>query len=117
MTAEKALQEHNKSVLGKYYKSYEHDYVIRQADGSIYNPNSVNRIIKKLTDEIGLPHCRIHDYRHAVASILFENGTPLQDVTTQLWHGQTSTTERIYIHKNNTAKAENIQTLARVIDV
>ena len=53
--------------------------------------------------ELGLPHCRVHDYRHAVASILFENGVPLADVTTQLGHGQTSTTERIYIHKANIA--------------
>ena len=73
-----------------------------------------NNIIEKA--EIQSP-VTFHSFRHAVASILFENGTPLQDVTTQLRHGQTSTTERIYIQKNNTAKVENIQTLARVIDV
>lgn len=55
--------------------------------------------------------CRVHDYRHAVASLLFESGTPLADVTIQLGHGQTSTTERIYIHRSNVAKAENVQTL------
>ena len=117
LIAEKAIQEHNKSILKEHYKTYGHDYVIRQADGGIYNPNSVNRIIKKLTDKIGLPHCRVHDYRHAVASILFEMGTPLQDVCTQLGHGQTSTTERIYIHKSNIAKAENIQALSKAINI
>ena len=54
-----------------------------------------------MTNEIGLPPCRVHDYRHAVASLLFESGTPLADVTIQLGHGQTSTTERIYIHRSN----------------
>lgn len=114
---EKATQEYNKSILKEHYKTYEYDYVIRQADGSIYNPNSINRIIKKLTEKIGLPHCRVHDYRHAVASILFEMGMPLQDVTTQLGHGQTSTTERIYIHKSNIAKTENMQALSNAINL
>ena len=114
---EKERQKQDKAVLKSYYKVYEYDYVIRQPDGSIYNPNSVNRIIKKMEDELGLPHCRVHDYRHAVASILFENGVPLADVTTQLGHGQTSTTERIYIHRANVAPKENVQTLANAIGI
>ena len=97
------------------YKVYEYDYVIRKADGSIYNPNSINRIIKRMTDKLGLPHCRVHDFRHAVASLLFENGTQLADVTTQLGHGQTSTTERIYVHTSNIANVQNVQTLASAI--
>ena len=109
LKAEKELQKEYKHLLGDGYKTYKDDYVIRQADGSIYNPNSINRIISKMAEKIGLPHCRIHDYRHAVASLLFESGTPLQDVTTQLGHGQTSTTERIYIHRSNIAKQENMQ--------
>ena len=117
LKAEKEQQENNKRLLAGHYKVYKYDYVIRKSDGSVYNPNSINRIIKKMTEKIGLPHCRIHDYRHAVASLLFENGTPLADVTTQLGHGQTSTTERIYIHKNNIAKVENMQALSNAIGI
>ena len=117
LKAEKELQKEYKHLLGDEYKTYKDDYVIRQADGSIYNPNSINRIISKMAEKIGLPHCRIHDYRHAVASLLFESGTPLQDVTTQLGHGQTSTTERIYIHRSNIAKQENMQALSNAIGI
>ncbi len=117
LKAERAQQIENKRLLGDYYKAYDYDYVIRQADGSIYNPNSINRIIRKMTDKIGLPPCRVHDYRHAVASLLFESGTPLADVTIQLGHGQTSTTERIYIHRSNIAKAEKVQVLANAIGI
>ena len=56
-----------------------------------------------------------HVLRHAVASLLFENGTQLADVTTQLGHGQTSTTERIYVHTSNIANVQNEQTLASAI--
>lgn len=117
LKAEKAEQAENRQLLGEYYKVYDYDYVIRQVDGSIYNPNSINRIIRKMTDKIGLPPCRVHDYRHAVASLLFESGTPLADVTIQLGHGQTSTTERIYIHRSNVAKAENVQALSNAIGI
>lgn len=115
LKAEKQRQEQNKKLLKNDYKVYEYDYVIRKADGSIYNPNSINRIIKRMTDKLGLPHCRVHDFRHAVASLLFENGTQLADVTTQLGHGQTSTTERIYVHTSNIANVQNVQTLASAI--
>ena len=91
--------------------------MIRKDDGSVYNPNSINRIIKRMTDKIGLPHCRIHDYRHAVATMLFENNVPLADVSKQLGHGQTSTTERIYIQRNTIVTKENMHTLSNVIGV
>lgn len=55
LKAEKAQQTENKQILGSSYKVYDYDYVIRKADGSIYNPNSINRIIRKMTNEIGLP--------------------------------------------------------------
>ena len=114
---EQEFQKRNKKLFAESYKEYDYNYVIRQANGSIYCPTSINRIIRKMTDKIGLPPCRIHDYRHSVASILFEKGTPLQDVTTQLGHGQTSTTEKIYIHRGNIAKVSNMQTLSTAIDI
>lgn len=114
---EHELQRQNKRLLGECYVTYDYDYVIRQSNGRIYNPNSINRIINKMTDELGLPHCRVHDYRHTVASILFESGADIADVTTQLGHGQTSTTERIYIHRSNVAKTENMYMLSKTIDV
>lgn len=114
---EKLLQNQNRQLLRSGYKTYQYDYVIRKTDGSIYSPNSINRMANALTRKAGLPHCRIHDYRHAVASLLFESGTSLQDVTTQLGHGQTSTTEKIYIHRSNIVKNENIQALSNLIGI
>lgn len=70
-----------------------------------------------MTNKLGLPHCRVHDYRHAVATMLFEGGTLLADVTVQLGHGQTSTTERIYIRKNNVTKPENKKALSDTLGV
>lgn len=115
LKVEKDKQEQFKQLLGNNYKMYEADYVIRQNDGTIYNPNSINRIIRKMTEKIGLPHCTIHEYRHAVASILDNGGVALQDITTQLGHSQTSTTDTIYIHRNRVAKQSNTQLLSNAM--
>lgn len=114
---EKTLQEYNKKILGNDYITYEYDYIIRQENGRVYHPNSINRIIKKMTCKIGLPHCRIHDYRHAIASLLFEQNIPLQNITKQLGHGQTSTTEKIYIKKNLLVSPTNIDVLSNAIGI
>ena len=77
--------------------------------------NSVNRIIKRIAAAVDLPPCRVHDFRHSFASILFENNTSLKDVFQLLGHGQTSTTERIYVHKKRVGNIESINTIANVI--
>lgn len=117
LKAEKELQKQNKKLLKGYYVNYNYDYVIRKADGSIYNPNSINRIIRRLETAANLPHCRVHDFRHAVASLLFEQGAELKDVSTQLGHGQTSTTEKIYIHRKNSSNVQNMQFLSDAIGI
>lgn len=115
LKAEKKKQENMKKFLGDMYINEKYDYVIRKDDGSCYNPNSVNRIIKRIAVAVGLPPCRVHDFRHAFASILFENDTSLKDVSQLLGHGQTSTTERIYVHKKRVGNIESINTIANVI--
>ncbi len=97
------------------YINEKYDYVIRKDDGSCYNPNSVNRIIKRMVAAVDLPPCRVHDFRHSFASILFEKDISLKDVSQLLGHGQTNTTERIYVHKKRVENIESINAIASVI--
>jgi len=46
----------------------------------------------------GLPHVRLHDLRHAHATLLLAAGVPLKTVGGRLGHAQTSTTLNIYAH-------------------
>lgn len=114
---ERERQIKNRKQLKSDYKRCKYDYVIRKEDGSEYNPNSVNRIIYRMMEEAGLPKCRVHDFRHAVATILFENHVPIKDITIQLGHGQTSTTEKLYIHNKRIADKHNMEILSDVLAV
>jgi site-specific recombinase XerD len=52
---------------------------------------------KKVRDQAGLPHLRLHDLRHSFASTLVNNGVSLYDVQKLLGHASIKTTQR-YAH-------------------
>ena len=112
---EKNKQDEMRKLLGDFYDN-SNDYIVRNVHGKPYsNLSAINRVVNRLTAKAGLPHCTIHGFRHSVASILDDNGVPLQDISVLLGHENTSTTERIYIKRRSKAKAETIRTLDSAI--
>lgn len=61
-------------------------------DSSVENRN------KKYASEVGLPHIRIHDYRHSHASLLANNAINIQEVARQLGHSDVQMTWNVYSH-------------------
>lgn len=117
LKAEKKKQEEMALLLGSGYDR-SNNYVIRTIIGKPYaNLSAINRVVNRLTEKAGLPHCTIHGFRHSVASILDDNGVPLQDISVLLGHESTTTTERIYIRRRRTAKVETINALNNAINL
>jgi integrase len=50
----------------------------------------------KLRDAVGLPHVRLHDLRHYVATRLLDAGIPVREVSERLGHASATTTLTIY---------------------
>ena len=118
-----ALKEEQKKqneygyLLGNGYDK-TNNFIIRNILGQPYsNLSAINRVVNRLTDKAGLPHCTIHGFRHSVASILDDNGVALQDISVLLGHESVQTTERIYINRKRTAKTETISTLDKAINL
>lgn len=61
-------------------------------DTSIENKN------KKFSKEAGLPHIRIHDFRHSHASLLCNEGINIQEIARRLGHSDISMTWNTYSH-------------------
>ncbi len=117
LKSEKAQQDKNRALLKDYYTEYEYDYVIRQADGKIYNPNSINRMLKRMMKALDLPYCRPHDFRHFHATALFNYGkTAVTDITRQLGHGSTAITEKIYVHADKRVNEENVKIIQELLN-
>ena len=113
LKAEKQRQEEYSKLLGNGYDK-SHDFIVRTVLGKPYvNLSAINR----LTENAGLPHCTIHGFRHSVASILDDNGVPIQDISVLLGHESVNTTERIYINRRKTAKEATINSLDSAINL
>lgn len=95
-----------------------HNFIVRTVLGKPYvNLSAINRVVNRLTENAGLPHCTIHGFRHSVASILDDNGIPIQDISVLLGHESVQTTERIYINRRKTAKETTINALDSAINL
>lgn len=82
-------------------------FVVLTANGEPYsNLSAINRVVNRLCEKAGVPRCTIHGLRHSVATILDDEGVPLQDISVLLGHENVSTTENIYIKRRRTAKRE-----------
>lgn len=115
LKAEKKRQEEYSAMLGNGYD--KSSFIIRTVLGKPYvNLSAINRVVNRLTEKAGLPHCTIHGFRHSVASILDDNGVPIQDISVLLGHESVQTTERIYINRRKTAKTATINALDKAIN-
>lgn len=61
-------------------------------DTSIENKN------KAFASEAGLPHIRIHDFRHSHASVLVNEGINIQEIARRLGHSKVEITWNTYAH-------------------
>lgn len=112
----KRQEEYSKFLGNGYDKS--HSFIVRTVLGEPYaNLSAINRVVNRLTKKAGLPHCTIHGFRHSVASILDDNGVPIQDISVLLGHESVNTTERIYINRRKTAKEATINVLDNAINL
>ena len=114
---EKKRQLEYAKMLGNGYDK-SHNFIVRTVLGKPYvNLSAINRVVNRLTENAGLPHCTIHGFRHSVASILDDNGVPIQDISVLLGHKSVQTTERIYINRRKTAKETTINALDSAINL
>jgi integrase len=74
----------------------------------------VHRVWDRLRNEAGLPNFRIHDCRHAFASMLVNSGHSLYAVQTILGHSSHSVTER-YAHVSSRTMMEAATSASKAI--
>lgn len=77
-------------------------------DTSIANKNI------QFADAAGLPHIRIHDFRHSHASLLANEGINIQEIARRLGHAKIEQTWNTYAHLYPREEERAIQILDRV---
>lgn len=72
------------------------DLVFSHPDGRPFRPNTVSRAFQEIAQSVGLKGVRLHDLRHAHATILLQLGVHPKIVQERLGHSSISTTLDIY---------------------
>ena len=76
----------------------DNDLVFSRSDGSPIRPDTITRAWSYLAKKCGISASRLHDLRHAHATILLEEGVHPKIVQESLGHSSISTTLDIYSH-------------------
>jgi len=73
-------------------------FVFPTEDGRLSDPTNLTDAWKRLVTGVGLKKVRLHDLRHAHATILLESGVDLKSIQERLGHTTISTTANLYLH-------------------
>lgn len=107
------LAEHRARAVG----SAEAFVFSHDADGSTpWKPNWVTTTFIRLRRHAGVPHCRLHDLRHFMATEMLAAGVAIPIVAARLSHARASTTLNVYAHATpggDAAAAEQLAALLR----
>jgi integrase len=78
------------------WKGSSDNLVFTTEKGSILHPSTVQDVLAVTLKAAGLDATKFHTLRHAAATLLLADGTPLFDVSRILGHAQIATTSDIY---------------------
>lgn len=100
----KKIQGSYRKIFGNAYQNT--GYVFTHPDGSMFHPSYPScQLQKMLKEHPELPHFRFHDLRHTCASILFNHGWSMKDVSEWLGHSTIAITMDTYTHIDAHRKA------------
>jgi integrase len=79
-------------------------------------PNWVTKQFIDARRAAGLPHFRLHDLRHFMATQMLAAGVPIATVSQRLSHARASTTLNVYAHATPGGDRAAAETLAGILD-
>lgn len=74
------------------------DLVFATGVGTAYEPRNINRAWTAVCKRAGVKGVRLHDLRHAAASMAFAAGASIKEVQSMLRHTRQATTADLYVH-------------------
>ena len=84
--------------------------------GTPLEPRNIKRALDKLLENAQLPHCRIHDLRHACATLLIQAGEDLKTTSEILGHSSIKVTADVYVHISEAAKERAADRLGALVE-
>lgn len=89
------LQGQERAAAGAAWT--DHGLVFTTKIGTPIDPRNVNRNFAELCDSAELRRIRFHDLRHSCATLLYEQGVPIENIQGVLGHSSPTITKLIYV--------------------
>lgn len=104
-------QEHERASLG----GMDLGLVFCNPDGSPWPPDTLTKQFAEMVRLIGIDGFRLHDLRHAFASVTLSNGSSVKEVSTLLGHSSAMLTLSTYARSMEGQGREAVSGLARTL--
>lgn len=91
------------------------DYVFDSGTGRPIDPDALGKAFHAATMGVGLVGVRLHDLRHAAATVLIDQGTNVRVVADLLGHSSVSFTLETYVYPDEAAAAAAVERLGEAL--
>jgi integrase len=102
LTAIRSLQQHRRRQLAERPAAAnlwtDTGLVFTTPIGGPVDPDYATKSFQRVLRDLGLPHQRFHDLRHACASLLLAQGLDLKVISEILGHSTITITANLYAH-------------------
>ncbi len=96
LCGQSTVDQRERAAWGAAYQ--DRDLVFCREDGSPHRPEKITKLFTQLSAEAGLRRVRLHDLRHAAASLMLAANVPLALASKRLGHSSASFTADTYSH-------------------
>lgn len=91
------------------------DRIFCREDGSGLDPDRVSAQFRKLCEAAGVRRVRLHDTRHAMATLMLAAGIRVEVVSKRLGHARISVTYDMYTHPDDEQQREAADAFGRLL--
>ena len=85
--------------------------------GTMYSPETVARIHKRILRDAGLEDCRFHDLRHTFATVALQNGVDIKTLSGMLGHYSSGFTLDTYTHVTRKMQDEAAEKMGQFMEM
>ena len=84
-------------------------------ENGVLSDTNIDLHNRRYAEAAGLPHIRIHDFRHSHASLLANEGINIQEIARRLGHAKIEMTWNTYAHLYPRESERSLSVLNKVV--
>ncbi|MEH0986411.1 tyrosine-type recombinase/integrase [Micromonospora sp. CPCC 205556] len=84
--------------------------------GTPIEPRNINRHFDQLCERAGVRRIRVHDLRHSCATLLYDQGVPLERIQDVLGYSSPTVTKSIYVEATRRVQQDSVDRLGFLFD-